>query len=264
MVKNETWGSSLTENKTVIFDATATTDNQDNITLLTFSWNFGDGTWLNGTGADGFSNVTHNYSRIGQVQVVLNVTDTTGNYQPSSKIINIAQGARPNMKINNATYDPKPLTEDQTGYLIINMTNTGNAVATGVTVYIYSVEADGTLKLLGQTSELINTTTGATVTSVEVGGTAQVKFPISFKSKGTYTLRINATSSNQLKHTTLVMSGDSAVVVEEAGWKQIALWGGVVGVIVLVPLALLLMRRRSGRDRGPRREKKSKAEEEKK
>ncbi len=261
VVKNETWGSSLTENRTVIFDATATTDNQDNITLLHFSWNLGDGTWMNGTGADGFSNVTHNYSRIGQIQVVLNVTDTAGNYLPSSKIINIVSGLRPNLRINNATSDPKPFTEDKAGYLIVNMTNTGNAVATGVVVYIYSVEADGTLKLLGQTSELINTTTGAVVTSVEVGGTVQVKYPITFKSKGTYTLRINVSSTDQLRENTLVMSGDTAVVVEEAGWKQFALWGGVLGVIVLVPLALLLMRRRSGRERGPRREKKPKAEE---
>lgn len=263
LVKNETWGASLTENKTVIFDATATTDNQDNITLLHFSWNFGDGSWLNGTGADGFSNVTHNYSRIGQIQVILNVTDTAGNYQPSSKVINIAQGPRPNMRINNASYSPNPMIEDKTGELIVNMTNTGSAVATGVTVYVYMVSADGTLKLIGQSSELINKTTGAVVTSVEIGGTVQVKIPISFSSKGTFTLRVNVTSNNQLKTNTHVMSGDTAVVVEEAGWKSIALWGGVIGVIVLVPLALLLMRRRSGRERGPRREKKPKAEEEK-
>ncbi|MBN1677085.1 MAG: PKD domain-containing protein [Candidatus Thermoplasmatota archaeon] len=261
VIKNETWGSSLIENKTVIFDATATTDNLDNITLLHFSWNLGDGTWMNGTGADGYSNVTHNYSRIGQIQVVLNVTDTTGNYLPSAKVITIAQGLRPNLRINNATYDPKPLTEDKAGLLRINMTNTGSAVATGVVVYIYSVEADGSLKLLGQTSEFVNTTTGLAVTSVEVGGTVWVEYSITFKSKGTYTLRINVSSTNQLRENTLVMSGDTAVQVEEAGWKQFALWGGVLAVIVLVPLALLLMRRRSGRERGPRREKKSKAEE---
>jgi hypothetical protein len=262
-VKNATWGSSLAENKTVYFDANATTDNQDNNTLLWFSWNFGDGEWMNGTGADGFSNVTHNYSRIGQVQVILNVTDTAGNYEPSSKIINIAQGPRPNMRILNATFTPNPMTEDKTGHLIINMTNAGNAVATNVVVYVYKVEADGTLKLLGQTSELINTTTGASVTTVEIGGTVRVEFPVSFSSKGTYTVRINVTSTDQLKPTSFVMSGESAVVVEEASWKWFALVGGVIGVIVLVPLALLLMRRRSGRERGPRREKKSRGEEEK-
>jgi hypothetical protein len=213
LAKNETWGSSLTENKTVIFDATATTDNLDNITLLHFSWNLGDGTWMNGTGADGFSNVTHNYSRIGQIQVVLNVTDTAGNYQPSSKIINIAQGPRPNMRINNASFTPNPMTEDKTAELVVNMTNTGNAVATGVTVYVYVVKADGTLELIAQSSELINRTTGAAVTSVEIGGTVQVKIPISFKSKGTYTLRINVTSNDQLKPNTHVMSGDTAIVV---------------------------------------------------
>jgi hypothetical protein len=86
---------------------------------------------------------------------------------------------------------------------------------------------------------------------------------VSFSSKGTYTVRINVTSTDQLKPTSFVMSGESAVVVEEASWKWFALVGGVIGVIVLVPLALLLMRRRSGRERGPRREKKSRGEEEK-
>lgn len=55
--KNATGGVSLVENKTVVFDANLTVDNKDNITLLRFSWYFGDGEWLNGTGY-GYTNVT--------------------------------------------------------------------------------------------------------------------------------------------------------------------------------------------------------------
>ena len=262
VVKNATWGSSLIENQTLAFDATATTDNTDNSTLLHYSWSFGDGAWTNLTGTEGGSNVTHAYAQIGQVQVVLNVTDVSGNWLKTSKFITIAQGPRPNMKIDRIYFEPGNFTEDKSGTVLVNMTNRGSEIATNVIVYFYKVNADGTLDLLGQSSEMYNTTTGAAVTSVEIGGTVQVKFSVSFGSKGTYTLRVNATSTNQLKESTSVASGDGALVVEEAAWKSYALWGGVIAVIVLIPLLLFFRARWSKRDKGPRREKKSKQEQE--
>lgn len=262
IVKNSTWGSSLIENKTLSFDATATTDNIDNATLLRFSWNFGDGAWMNMTGAEGGSNVTHAYARIGQIQVTLNVTDLSGNWLPTTKLITIGQGPRPNLKIDGIFFEPKNFTEDKSGTILVNMTNRGSAVATGVIVYFYKVNADGTLERLGQSSEMYNATTGEAATSVEIGGTVQVRFSVSFDSKGTYTLRVNATSDNQLKESTSVASGDGALNVEEAAWKAYALWGGVIAVIVLVPLLLFMRARWSKRDKGPRREKKPREEEE--
>ncbi len=262
IVKNATWGSSLVENKTLSFDATATTDNIDNATLMHFSWNFGDGAWTNMTGTEGGRNVTHAYAMIGQVQVVLNVTDLSGNWLKSSKFITISQGPRPNLRIDRIYFEPGNFTEDKSGTILVNMTNRGSAVATDVIVYFYKVNADGTLDLLGQSSEMYNTTTGAAVTSVEISGTVQVKFSVSFSSKGTYTLRVNATSDNQLKEATSVASGDGALVVEEAAWKAYALWGGVIAVIVLVPLLLFMRARWSKREKGPRREKKPREEEE--
>jgi hypothetical protein len=262
IVKNATWGSSLIENQTLSFDATATTDNIDNATLLNYSWNFGDSVWMNKTGTEGGANVTHAYAQIGQVQVVLNVTDLSGNWLKTSKFITISQGPRPNLRIDKIYFEPGNFTEDKSGTILVNMTNRGSAVATNVIVYFYKVNSDGTLDLLGQSSEMYNKTTGAAVTSVEIGGTVQVKFSVSFSSKGTYTLRVNATSANQLKEATSVASGDGALTVEEAGWKAYALWGGVIAVIVLVPLLLYMRARWSKREKGPRREKKPREEKE--
>ena len=262
IVKNATWGSSLIENQTLSFDATATTDNIDNATLLLYSWNFGDGAWMNKTGTEGGSNVTHAYARIGPITVTLNVTDLSGNWLPATKGITIGGGSRPNMRIDRIYFEPGNFTEDKSGTILVNMTNRGSAVATNVIVYFFKVNSDGTLDLLGQSSEMYNATTGLAATTVEISGTVQVKFSVSFSSKGTYTLRVNATSANQLKEHTSVASGDGALNVEEAGWKAYALWGGVIAVIVLVPLLLFMRARWSKREKGPRREKKSREEKE--
>jgi hypothetical protein len=255
-VKNATGGTSLVENKTIVFDANLTTDNHDNLTQLYFSWYFGDGTWMNGTGAEGLINVTHNYTRIGAVTVSLNVTDLNGNYLQAPKMIQIASGPRPIVRIDRVYYDPGNFTESQSGYIIVNMTNTGSATANNVVLSLYVINSDGSEKLLTTWSNLLNGT--STVTVIDVGGTVQAKIPWSFGSKGTYTLKLNVTSENQLVPGHYTASGDQALHVNAAGWKKIALWGGVAAVIILVPLAIYLSRKWSKREKkGPRREKKS-------
>ncbi len=261
VVKNATWGSSLVENTTLYFDANLTTDNVDNKTDLQFSWYFGDGNWLNGTGLD-FVNVTHNYSRIGSLTTSLNVTDTFGNWYKTAKVITIAAGPRPSMRIDRVYYDPANFTEGQRGYIIVNMTNAGSAVANNVVVTFYLVNPDGSQKLLGTWSSLLNNSQA--VTTVEIGGKVQVMFPYTFDNKGTYTIKVNVTSTNQLNPHVVTASGDNALIVKEAGWKKFALWGGIAGVIVLIPLLLYMRGRWAKREKkGPRRERPEKGRPEK-
>jgi len=257
--KNKTGGSNLIENDTVVFDASASYDNLDNISLLRFEWNFGDGVWANYTGLAG-TNVTHNYTKVATFHVALNVTDLAGNWQKFPKTINVLEGPRPKLKIERIYYSPGNFSEGKQGYILVNLTNTGSRPASGVVVTFWVVRTDGTEKLLGTAmssgDQMYNGTN--TVQVVEVGGKVQIKFPVTFGSKGTYTIKVNVTCSDQLTVTRSTASGDQALIVKEAGWKKPLLWGGVAAVIVLVPLALYFRGRLSKREKkGPRREKKS-------
>jgi hypothetical protein len=258
LVKNETWGTSLVEGKTLVFDANATTDNLDNATTLLYSWYFNDDngadSWLNGTG---LSNVTHVFEAAGSYAVRLNVTDTEGNWDGYTKTVTVISGPRPSLIIDDVTFDPEVFTEGETGYITVNVTNAGSAVATEFVVNFYIQNADGTEELLGTWTVVLNATTGTEITSIGIGGTAVVKFPYKFSDPGTYTVRVNITCSEQLA----VDEDVGEVTVNEAGWKKIALWGGVAAVIILVPLLLYLRGRWSRRERkGPRREKAEKTE----
>lgn len=256
--KNKWGGSNLTENSTVSFDASASYDNLDNISLLRFEWNYGDGVWENYTGLAG-TNVSHNYTSVATFHVALNVTDLAGNWQKTPKAINVLEGPRPKLKVERIYYSPGNFSEGKQGYILVNLTNTGSRQASGVVVTFWVVRADGTEKLLGTAmstgNQMYNGTDPALI--VEVGGKVQIKFPVTFGSKGTYAIKVNVTCSEQLSVAKYTASGDQALVVKEAGWKKPLLWGGVAAVIVLVPLALYFRGRLSKREKkGPRREKK--------
>jgi PKD repeat protein len=260
VIKNATYGTTLVENTTLTFDANGTNDNVDALDVLTFSWDFGDGIWYNGTGYNATNgeyawNVTHNYTKTGQITVKLNVTDLSDNFYVTSRLITVSSGPRPNMMIDAITYDPTThFTEGSAGTIVVNMTNKGSANATNIQVSFYIVQADGKQKLIGTSADV--TLNGSAVDLVEVGQTVQVKFSYTPSSKGTYTIRVNVTSGNQLR---LNSKNGPTLTVDQAAWKQIALWGGVAAVIVLIPLLLYLRGRWAKREKkGPRREKKEK------
>lgn len=258
LVKNGTWGTSLVEGTALVFDANATKDNLDNKSVMWFSWYFnddkGDDSWLNGTG---LWNVTHVFDTADSYAVRLNVTDSEGNWNGYTKTVTVVSGPRPNLIIDDVTFDPEEFTEGETGTIKVNLTNKGTAAATEIVLKFYIENADGTEDLLGTWTVVLNATTGAETTSVAVGGTATVEFPYRFSNPGTYTVRVNVTCADQL----VVDEDVGDVTVKEAGWKRVALWGGVLAVIVLVPLLLYLRGRWSKRERkGPRREKPEKQE----
>ena len=256
-VRNVTYQSNLLENMTLHFDASQTRDNVDNYTKMFYSWKFGDGKWDNGTG---LFNVTHNYSRIGSIQVILNVTDLSGNFRPESKIINIQSGPRPNVIITRVYYNPGNFTEGSTGTILVNVTNTGSSTATNIVATFYIVPANGgPLQLIGTSSQMINATTGSSATDLAIGGKGQISFSYSAPSHGSYTIKVNVTSTNQLN--TYSRNADTPLVVKSAPWKTYALWGGVAAVIIVVPLLIFLSRRWARREKkGPRRERKGGSE----
>jgi len=259
IVKNETWGTTLTENKTLVFDANATTDNRDDKEDLYFSWYFnddlGDDSWLNGTG---LWNVTHVFDEAGSYAVRVNVTDTEGNWEGYTKTVTVAPGPRPTVVIDGITFEPTTFTEGETGYIVVNITNKGSAVATGIVLEFAIENADGTDTSIGTWTVILNMTTDSQVSELAVGGQAYVKFPYKFDNPGSYRIMVNVTSSEQLT----VDTDYDEVTVDEAGWKSIALWGGVIVLLLVVPLLLFMRGRWAKRERkGPRRERPEKRAE---
>ena len=257
-VMNASWGNTLVEQQKLYFDASATRDNVDNYTLLEYAWYFDDGTAP--SKGVGLYNVTHTYAKLGTYTVGLNVTDLEGNYKNETKDVTVGSKPRPHLRIDNASYLPAEFTEGKFGTIVVNITNIGDATAKNITLSFYIQNLDGTEELIGtETVEIYNGTTK--VTQVAPDGKIQVRFDYKPSGKGTFTIKINATATDQLEAWEHIMSGPNALEVKEASWKSYALWGGVVGVIILVPLLIYLSRRWSKRERkGPRRERKSEEE----
>lgn len=256
-VKNESWGSSIIEQQNTTFDANATTDNIDNNTLMYYVWHFGDGlgdsSWLNGTG---LYNVTHKFTKVGSFTVTLNVTDLSNNSKATTKRVTVSSAPRPDVRVDSVSFDPEVFTDGDAGLIVVNMTNRGSVAATGVVVTFYIEDPDGSERLIGSTSDLLNGTSHVTV--IEVGGQVQVKFSWTPSSKGSYSIKVNVTSTNQLNADDLT----DVVTVNEAKWVQPALWIGVIVVLLLIPTLIYVRGRLAKREKkGPRREKKEKSEE---
>jgi hypothetical protein len=254
-VRNATYGTSLIENQTIVFDANATTDNLDDVEDMYFSWYFADGlgadSWLNGTG---LVNVTHVFKQVTTFSVELNVTDSSNNSALKKHAVKIETSLRPNVFIDGDIYfEPAEFTEGETGYIIVNLTNKGTAVATGIVVTFYIVDEDSET-LIGTTSKILNDSVA--VTTIEVGGKVYVRFAWTPSDRGTYKIKVNVTSTDQLLGDSYTTRADQALIVKEAPWKKVALWGGIAAVIILVPLLLYLRGRWSKRERkGPRRDR---------
>jgi hypothetical protein len=263
--KNWTWGTNLVENKTVHFNANLTGDNHDNYTLMDYSWSFGDyngaSSWQNGTG---LSNVTHTYKKIGSFSVTLKVTDLSHNNASSTVALNVASGPRPNLIISKVYFDPTNFTQGSNGWIYVNITNSGNAVANNVTVQLYIVpENGGPLVKIEGTGSLLNNSN--VVTTILPGGKVQYKFQYKPSGTGTITIKVNATSADQLTPYSYTASGTQALHVKEAPYKALLLWIGVIVVIVAIPSLLFVRSRLMKREKkGPRRERKESKEKESK
>jgi hypothetical protein len=255
---NETWGNGFVENRTIYFDASNTTDNVDALSDLNFSWDFADGTWINLTGAEGGANVTHVFASTGDFNIALNITDKSGNYKVERRLLTMQSGPRPNLLIERVYYNPQNFTEGKSGLILVNLTNRGSVVANNLQMSFYLVLSDGTQKVITGSGTLYDEN-GTAISSIEVGQKAQYRFAYTPGSKGTFIVRVNVTCDDQLRPYSFTARDDDALHVNQAAWKQWVLWGGVIAIIVLIPLLLMLRGRLAKREKkGPRRERKEK------
>ncbi len=234
------------ENETLYFDASETYDNYDQSSELEFFWEFGDGT--NDTGV----NVTHNYSAIGEFTVKLTVTDTSGNSANDTDTITVVSSPRPDLRISSITVDPAELTEGETGMIKVNITNVGNANATGIRANFYLMKADGSKEKIGESSSL--TVNGVDSNILQPDQSGIISFDWKAGGKGNFTIYSEVMSDREIN---MDDNADTvSISVEEAGWVSAAIYGGVFAVIVAI-IILFYMRKRlpilGGKRRGRRR-----------
>ncbi|MFP4196063.1 MAG: PKD domain-containing protein [Methanomassiliicoccales archaeon] len=221
------------ENETLYFNGTDTTDNNDTLDELDFFWEFGDGE--NATGL----NVSHNYSSIETFTATLTVTDTSGNTANKTMQIEVTSSPRPDLRISSIELDPTTFTEGSSGKIMVNVTNVGNANASGISADFYKMTASGDEELIGTSTEL--TVDGAPANQLQPDESGIITFSWSPGSKGNYTVMAEAHADREIN----TDDNDDTVNVEvnEAAWKAAALYGGIFAVIVVV-IVLLYMRKR--------------------
>jgi hypothetical protein len=259
---NATWGVTLLERSMIYFDATETTDNIDNVSLLEFNWTFGDHSAKIGGVGLSFANVTHNYSSYGQYDMILNVTDTSGNNVSITRTLYIGMGKRPDVYPDQVIFEPTTFEESVSGKITVNITNKGSANATGITIELWWYSGTTAQKRIGNITTLYNAT-GTQVTSLGVGESGYGVLNWVPDAKGNYTIRAIVNSTDQPSSNW----GQGTVEVKEASWKGVVVPVGLIVLIVAIPL-ILLARRRIGSMgamiRRPKSEKEGKERKEEK
>ncbi|MDD1756611.1 MAG: PKD domain-containing protein, partial [Methanomassiliicoccales archaeon] len=243
------------ENQTLLFTANGTKDNVDSFSQLNFTWSFGDG--QSGYG----SYVNHKYANIKTFTVKLVVTDLSGNKANATKSLVITSQPRPDLRIVSVKADPNPMTEGSRGKFVVNVTNVGNANAYSPSVTVSILNSDGSKSTIGTSNVMTNIDNG-TIWPGKYG-----LFEVSWtpSGKGNYTIVTVASVDNEI--TTSDNTYTSAITVNEATWKAIALYGGIFAVIVVI-IVLYYYRKRlpklgGGKDK-KEKEKASSKEESKK
>ena len=226
------------ENQTLAFSGNATTDNFSPFSTLVFSWNFGDGTYFNGTGSDG-AWTTHKYQNIKTYSVKLTVTDQANNSANMTQTLAITSQPRPDLRIVSMVFDPTTFTEGSAGKITVNITNVGNDVAVTPYVNFYYLNADGSKVSIGKGDQLY--VKGVLVTQLKVGESGLISISWTPGTKGNYTIMGNAITDKEIN--TVDNTITNSVNVNEAAWKSVALYGGIFAVIVVV-IVLYYFRKR--------------------
>jgi PKD repeat protein len=226
---------SAIENTTLYFDGSATKDNVDNLQNLTFSWSFGDG-----KSAD-VVNATHNYTNINTFTVKLIVTDKSGNTANLTKQLVITSSLRPDLRIVSLTFDPASFTEGESGKMLLNITNVGNANATNIVVNFYRVTISGEKIGIGTATVSDLTVNGTPAVLLDPNQSGIITFHNSLNTKGNYTIYVEVTCDREINKADNTYT--TSLTVNEAGWKAVAIYGGIFAVIIVV-IVLIYMRKR--------------------
>ena len=221
------------ENQTLVLTGNATFDVNDTFSSLNFTWSFGDG--KTGYGAW----VRHDFSALVKFNVKLSVRDVAGNINNLTKSITITSSARPDLRVVSMVFSPTTFTEGDRGIIKVNVTNVGNAIATFPHLEFYVLTADGKRSFIG--NETAFTVNGSAATALNPGQSGLFSFGWAPSSRGNFTVQVNAVAEREINKADNTDTG--TVVVNEAAWKAIALYGGIFAVIVVV-IVLFYMRRR--------------------
>jgi len=229
---NDTVVTSAKENQTLVFNASASSDTSG---IAGYLWDFGDGT--NSTE----EMPSHSFSSINTFAVKLTLTDTVGNSANYTYNLKIGSSPRPDIRVGTVTFDPTTFTEGEGGYILVNVTNVGDARAEGMFAQLWRISLDGSRTLLTDNSVLL--VNDIETNYLDIGESGVIRLQYSFGSQGDYTLQINVTANNEVSSK---MSDNSATVslgVKEAAWKAWLLYGGIFAVVIVV-IVLFLFRKK--------------------
>ena len=257
--------TTLTEGVQYIFNASRTTDNYDSLANLTFSWDFGDGNYLNNTQGLAGYNVTHTYAIFNtSYKIKLNVTDKgfdqkTPNYKVLIKDQTVQADVkkRPSIsvKIGSFSADPSNPEEGQDVTVTITITNDknhGRASNVGVKLSVRSGatynQVDIGPKFYNNSIEVNN--------SLEPGQDKQVKFTWKADTMGNRVLKVTITDQEEPYTWASDNSIEGTVNVKEAGWKMPLIIFGFIFVIFGIPILWYVIKKfRAGEWSLPRRGK---------
>jgi hypothetical protein len=136
-------------------------------------------------------------------------------------------------------FSPTTFTEGDQGLIKVNISNVGNAIANFPHLEFYYLDANGKAVFIGnETSFTVN---GSAATELNPGQYGLFSFGWTPATRGNYTIQVRAVVEREINN---VDNTDNGIInVNEAGWKAIALYGGIFAVIVVV-IVLFYMRRR--------------------
>jgi PKD repeat protein len=122
--------------------------------IVSFAWNFGDGTAGTGT------QVTHTYAAVGAYTVTLTVTDNEGAKGQSSLVVNVTATPQPDLIPSAVTVTPASVQPGGIVNVTWQMANSGNANAAASTTGLRLLSA-ATIGNGAATNQMLNVPTGA-------------------------------------------------------------------------------------------------------
>ncbi|MGC8992746.1 MAG: CARDB domain-containing protein [Thermoplasmata archaeon] len=163
--------------------------------------------------------VTLKFTEYGTYQIILNVSDKSGNYNTTYRNLTVVPVA-PDLIIDNVTWHGN-FTEGSKGIFYVNVTNTGNAPASTYNVALYV-----------NNKVVVN----LTFTNLMENNTQLVKISWTPPSAGNYTLKFVAYTPEEPK----MYLGDNVqtkiVPVSEAPWKLPVIISSIIIIIIVVAI----------------------------
>ncbi|MFA7341590.1 MAG: PKD domain-containing protein [Candidatus Methanomethylophilaceae archaeon] len=197
-------------------------------------WNFGDGS-ANITKTSDNGNVSKTFSAMGSYNVTLTVVDVAGNSNTTVQTVQVLRSAMPSLSIQSVVYSPTSFEEGTAGTISVNVKNNGDWAANQFTVSIY--------KVVGTETELL--TSQLVTTPLAPGENVTVNVSYTFGAQGDYRLKVTVEDDDPR---TSDSNDFSSLTVNEAGWKSIAIFVGVIVVIGVIVALVYYRNRLPGRD----------------